>query len=215
MKRNAEYQEAKDRVKISHFTEKGHDINGVMHVGTNYGYEFQYYRQMGIEYFCGFEPLPLGIAEFVKNYPVLATGKEFFFPFGLGNENINLSLKQATGDGQDSTFLDPIEPIIFVDEVVVKVKRFQDLMIETYPLIPIDQFDCLVVDVQGMELEVLKGMGSYLLKFSYLNIECSRDLKYGGSNTAQEIIDYLFSKGFRQDSPIEEHNDIMFIRSNI
>lgn len=216
------YKQIRDRVKISFFMDQGLDINGVVHVGTNDGYELQWYRQLGIEYFCGFEPLPLAVEAFQRNYPELKTGKEFFFPFALGNRNDRENLHQTTGDGQGSSFLEPTAAYKekhpeyqYVDHIGVAVERFRDLIVHTHPLIPLDKFDCLVVDVQGRELDVLRGMEDYIKRFSYLNIELSEVPVYEESESAQEAVDFLEYHGFVQKSPIEEHNDVFFVRNDL
>lgn len=218
MYRDHRYQEAKDRVKISHFTEKGFDITGIMHVGTNDGYEFQWYRQMGIEYFIGFEPLSSAIEAFQKNYPTLATGKEFFFPFGLSNELSYETLHITAGDGQGSSILDEVEE--FAQNTVIGEERiylmpFARIVSDLEPTLLMHKMDCLVIDVQGYELKALEGMIPYLLDFKYLNIECSRVPVYKGGPSAEQIIDFLEKQGFLQDSPIEDHNDIMFIKKGL
>lgn len=222
MHRDERYEEAKYRVKISHFTEKGFDITGVVHVGTNDGYEFQWYRKMGIEYFIGFEPLPIAIEAFAKNYPTLATGKEFFFGVGLGLDDRFAEIYQTTGDGQGSSFLQPTREYsenhpeyFYINKELVDIRRFDTFMTNLGSTVPMKNFDCLVCDVQGMELYALMGMGIYLQHFSYLNIECSEKPVYQNSQSASEIISFLKKQGFKQDSPIEEHNDIMFIREDL
>lgn len=217
-----EYQEAKWRVKIGHaFLEKMYDIEGVMHVGTNDGYEFQFYRQLGIEYFMGFEPLPLAIDAFRKHYTYLADGKEFFFPFALSDKDAEAVLGQTTGDGQGSSFLETTkdykavhEEYEYIAKIPVAQRRFDTFYEATKPLIPLEHFDCLVCDVQGLELNVLKGMGKYLDGFKYLNIECSEQPVYEGGAAGHEIVDYLDKHGFRQDTPMEIHNDVFFVRKD-
>jgi hypothetical protein len=96
-------------------------------------------------------------------------------------------------------------------DVDVDIKTLPTALAEN-PEIHIEDYDCLVVDTQGTELDVLKGMGHMLQNFKMLNIECSEEAVYDGEANAQEVIDYLLSRGFKQDSPIEPHNDIMFIK---
>ena len=118
------------------------------------------------------------------------------------------------GDGQSASFLNDLNPspdFPFIEPVEAKLRRFDVLIQETSPLIPIEQFDCLVVDVQGMELDVLIGMGKYLDNFNFLNIECSQVPTFDHGPSAQQIVNYLADHGFVQDSPIEVHNDVMFI----
>ena len=54
----------------------------------------------------------------------------------------------------------------------------------------------LKIDVQGYELEVLKGCEELLELFDYLYIECSFIELYKGQAFAQDIIKFLTAKGF-------------------
>lgn len=55
----------------------------------------------------------------------------------------------------------------------------------------------LKIDVQGFELEVLKGCRSMLDRFSCIYVECSFMELYEGQALAYEVIDYLSQHGFR------------------
>jgi FkbM family methyltransferase len=70
----------------------------------------------------------------------------------------------------------------------------------------------LVIDVQGMELQVLKGFGHYLEGFSMIVAECSEPALYEGGAAASEVIWFLKSHGFQQTSPVIQHGDIIFER---
>mmetsp|Transcript_23326 Transcript_23326/g.47730 ORF Transcript_23326/g.47730 Transcript_23326/m.47730 type:complete len:206 (-) Transcript_23326:285-902(-) len=54
----------------------------------------------------------------------------------------------------------------------------------------------LVVDVQGMDYEVLEGMGEELAQFEVLLVEVSSAAVYQGQRLAHEVDEFLFSKGF-------------------
>lgn len=70
----------------------------------------------------------------------------------------------------------------------------------------------LVIDVQGMELQVLKGFGDYILGFNSLKIECSSPPLYKGGASAEEVIEYLRWFGFLPTSGTLQHGDITFER---
>ena len=207
MNRNAPmYAEAENQVKISHFTRKGYDIRGVIHVGVNDGYEMPRYLAMGIENVIGVDPLA----------SVHDVGEGLGIPTyqcALGNELKRASLT-VTKDPGGSSLLFPTfhEPVKSMQVIVL---TFFDLV--EIAGIDLSKFDCLVLDVQGYELEVLKGMGHLLLGFKFLNIECSMNVDHGyeGAPAAEEIIDYVAEFGFRQDSPICEHDDIMFLKEGL
>lgn len=54
----------------------------------------------------------------------------------------------------------------------------------------------LKVDVQGYELEALKGSEELLEKFDYIYAECSFVELYKGQAMASEVIGYLYERGF-------------------
>lgn len=213
MFRDERYQKAKYMVKINHFTEQGFDITGVVHVGTNYGFELQWYQMMGIEWFIGFEPLPAAIRDFHKQYAV-DFDKVIHLPFALSDYEGFNGLYIAPGDGQGSSFKEELSnEYPMTGPIRVPVYRF-DTVARDYNF-EMEKYDCLVVDVQGMELEVLKGMGELLKGFKFLNIECSEKPVYRDSASGQEIVDFLKTMGFKQDSPMEVHNDVFFIREDL
>lgn len=220
MFRDERYKEAMYQVKINHFTEQGFDINGVIHVGTNDGYELQWYQMMGIEWFIGFDPLPSAIKEFHRKYHV-DFDHVIHLPFALGDVEADLFPLQVTsGDGQGSSFLDVTDKYFeehpeytTEDRVICPVFRF-DYLAKKHAF-DMSKYDCLVVDTQGTELEVLKGFGKLLKGFKYLNIECSSEPVYKGSASGYEIAEYLDAWGFDQDSPMEVHNDVFFIKRGL
>ncbi len=55
----------------------------------------------------------------------------------------------------------------------------------------------LKIDVQGFELEVLKGCCSMLDRFCWIYVECSFIELYEGQALADEVIEYLAQHGFR------------------
>lgn len=212
------FSEGEDHVKISHFTRKGFHIEGVIHVGTNDWYELQWYQKMGIEHCLGFEPLYRCYFDYL-NRP--REDGVLLYPFALGDKNRMASLNIANGDGQSSSFFDTTSAYKqeFPDQQTISsiwamILRFDDFMNHS-PHIQPEHYNCLVLDAEGLELEILRGMGKYLPMFDFLNIECSGEPTYIGGPTAQEVVHYLEERGFKQDSPIEPHNDIMFIRKDI
>lgn len=214
MNRNLDtFKEGEDHVKVSHFTKKGLNIEGIIHVGTNDWYEYEYYKKMGIQNIIGFEPYHEAVVRFREKYP-----EGCLYEVALGDEIGTYRFNIASGDGQSSSFLEmtgeykeEFPDIKIVDTQDIKVISFKK-WIKTHKKVRLDYFDCLVVDVEGMELDVLKGFGEYLNGFKMLNIECSGVPTYIQGPLADEIIEYLSLYGFKQDSPVEPHNDVFFIK---
>ena len=203
-----EYNDAIHRVKVSIFTEPPYnlDITGLIHVGTNYGYEMRWYQRMGINPLIGFEPLPSAVEQFRKLYPDIV-----LFPFALGDEDGLLGdLDVYAGDGQGSTLLHETQRdpnVQLVERIQVPVRRFDNLWLPN----TLVNVNCLVIDVQGFELQVLRGFGVCLDPINMISVELSRVPLYEGEAPAAEVCDWLGERGFMRISPIEDHNDVFFI----
>ncbi len=218
------FKKAEERVKISFFTKRGYDIKGVVHIGTNDWYELEFYLKMGIEKATGFEPLSEAYERMMVKFGNsldFMSGQVGAYNIGLGNFNGFMTINVASGDGQSSTLLRPTKKYLkqFPDQEPigterVKIKRFSDF-VKSHSEFNIFDYDCLVIDVEGYELEVLRGMEGLISRFKYLSIECSGSSVYQGGPSAQEVIDYLAEYGFERRTKIEDHNDIMFIRKDL
>ena len=207
--------EAEQRVKISHFTQQGFDIKGVIHVGAHDGEEVQYYQRMGIDNILCFEPIPGIVNLFKETYPDV---KIYKMVLGTENKKVNFNITNDGRQGQASSLYEPLlEQYAMtggVKEVIsVEMQRF-DTFLSKHKVNPND-YDCVVIDVQGAELDVLIGMGAYIENYKYYNIECSEQATYLGGATAAQVIDYMDKHGFIQDSPIFSHDDIFFVRKDI
>lgn len=195
--------EAAQKVEIGHFYRKGFRPKGVIHVGANDGYEIEFYLAMGCKPILAFEPLHSAVKELEKRFS--GNPDVEFIPAALGDHFSIGSLKIAQGDGMGSTFLHEFsQQYSIIGEQDSPIFRFDEHLSS-------DNYNTLVLDVQGMELQVLEGFGRELPKLDFLNVECSRVPLFEGEPPAQTIIEYLAGKGFRQDSPILDHGDIRFI----
>lgn len=226
------FAEAEARNKMSHFTVQGFDFNGIIHAGANDGEEIYNYMRFGIDHILGFEPLPAAWqlckdniekwkAELGVNPTVAAC-----YPIALDNFNGEAELNITAGDGKGSSLLRPNydHPEVkknwtdgqdmIVDKKTVRVARL-DSLIDGNNGIDWSQFDTLVLDTQGNEMEILEGMGEYLKQFKFLCIELSITPAYEGEITGPTVAAWLAERGFIQDSPELDHNDWFFVRSDI
>ena len=198
-------EEAAEKVEIRYFTKQGLKIRGVVHVGANNGYEIEFYLAMGAEKILAFEPLDSAFTELLKKYS--NEPRVTLMQCALGDFPAEALLNVTSGDGMGSSFLrEYAGPYIFIGQQSCPIVRFDSLDVDMSP------FNTLVVDTQGMEMQVLRGFGEKLKEFEFLNIECSRSALYEGGYAAQEVIDFLAEQGFQQETPIQDHNDIMFRR---
>lgn len=215
------FEEAAESVKVGVFASRGIDITGVVHVGTNWGEEIEYYLAMGIPKVVGFEPLLSAFSACCNRYyEEIEAGKLAMFQIALGSKKARKRIKEiitASGDTGGSSFLKEDLAPLYATHPTLKIKKQPADICRFDWLFPIGLplCNCLVVDVQGMELDVLVGMGKLIKDFDCLNIECSRVPAYEGEAAAAEVVQYLHQFGFVPITPIEDHNDILFVKEGL
>lgn len=169
------------------------DIQNLAQVGAHQGQEIKIFENFNFEKIYLFEPFNKNVQIIEKkienklNYEV--------FEFALGNNNTKKEIYYSIeNEGQSSSFLDPnlhkkVQPNInFHNNSLVKIKRFEDL--------GINNVNFLIMDVQGFELEVLKGFGTKIHGIDFIFTEVNREYLYSDNVLIWDLDKYLFKKGF-------------------
>ena len=174
---------------LNYFISRYEDsISKLVQVGAHFGQELEIFEQYNVDKVYLFEPLPEAHVELekkIKNNP-----KYELFKFGLGNKSeIKKLFYSNENKGQSSSFLKPklhkkIQPQIrFRDNLTIKIEKFDNLKI--------DCVDFLVLDVQGFELEVLKGFSHKLKNVKFVFTEVNRDKLYEDNVLVRDLDKYL------------------------
>lgn len=204
--------------KVSYFIERGWPVTGVIHVGASDGEEVPGYRELGITNIICFEPLIFAYEAFNKKH-----GNTLCLPFGLSDKSGTRTLNVSAGDGKGTSALKVIEdhPEVvekwnhgqadIVGKQRAKFVRF-DEWADELPHMGWGQYNCLVLDAQGMSYEVLRGFGDYLQNLDYLIVELSETPVYKGEKPAMEVVMYLDAMGFERLTDIHPHDDVLFRR---
>jgi FkbM family methyltransferase len=143
-----------------------------------------------------FEPLSNHLTQFNEKTKELKNIN--IHTFCLGSENTE-SIINVSSFSDSSSLLDsaPLEFEEFgiqkINEEKVQVKRLDTVIESGLAIAP----DIVKIDVQGFELEVLKGMGDYLNSTTYLIIEVSFKEYYLGQPLFLEIANYLAGFDFK------------------
>ncbi len=163
-------------------------IKGIIHIGAHYGQEYEIYQNYQIANLVFFEPLS-------KNFEILKTHvgeKAKLFQKALGNENKKVKMYvESANNGMSSSLLKPKKHleqypnIVFDSEEIVDMVRLDDILEAP------ENYNFLTIDVQGYELEVLKGSRSTLKNIDYLLSEVNRDELYENCARVEQLDEFL------------------------
>lgn len=163
-------------------------IKGLIHVGAHYGQEYELYQKLGIANLIFFKPLR-------QNFEILKTHvgeKAKLFQLALGNENKQIKMYvESANNGMSSSILKPYKhleqfpQIVFDQEEIVEMVRLDDFLSEK------ENYNFLTIDVQGYELEVLKGSRETLTNISGILTEVNRDELYSNCVRVEQLDDFL------------------------
>lgn len=170
-------------------------INGIIHVGAHYGEEVSDYIESGVNDIILFEPLK-------NNFNVLSdrikhlNANIILHNTALGSIPQRTTMYVSDNEAQSSSILVPNVHLTHHPNV-----NFPD--IEEVSVELLDNFDCknynyLHMDVQGYELEVLKGATETLKRIDYVLCEVNREELYEGNAYVEEIDEFLKQYGMER-----------------
>ncbi|NES77285.1 MULTISPECIES: FkbM family methyltransferase [Okeania] len=163
-------------------------IPGLIHIGAHYGQEYEIYQKLNIVNLVFFEPL-------TENFEILKShvGENVrLFQKALGNENKTVKMYvESANNAMSSSVLQPKKhleqypEIIFDREEFVEMVRLDDILEDK------ENYNFLIIDVQGYELEVLKGSRKTLKNIDYILTEVNRDELYENCARVEELDEFL------------------------
>ena len=183
----------------------GIKITGAIHVGAFLGEELSQYRALGLTNTILFEPQKKLFD--IVNSKCIAKEKVFNIALGSEEDVVGMFISDreggvSNGAGASSSVLAPKKhltehpEVTFPSKESINVKRF-DKFVEKNE-IDTSEHNFLNIDVQGYELEVLKGMGDDLNKIDLIIAEVNRDEMYEGCPMIEDIDDYVKEFGFER-----------------
>lgn len=169
---------------------------GILHVGANEGQEAEMYDQLGVKNVIWVEAIPEVFAKLQKNiakYP----GQSAILACVGDQDGKEVVFNVANNDGQSSSYLQfgthaKVHPTVkYVRQEKMVMRRLDSLL-----MMELEYFEpCsgwfLNMDLQGVELDALRGMGSLLHDFDWAYIEVNAEPLYEGCALVQEVDDYL------------------------
>lgn len=178
------------------------EIKLVIDIGANEG---QFIRTslalMPNTSILAFEPNPISVQNLLQKAN-WNTEQVKIFSLGLGNSKDNLLLNvskfsPASSLLKNSERLNQEFPDLLTEKIVdVKIDRLDNILKELD--IPLCDRSLLIkIDVQGFELEVLKGANTIFEKIAVIICEVNLSLLYENQSNFDEIIGFLYLNNFR------------------
>lgn len=171
------------------------NITGIVHVGGHHGEEIEDYINEGIQNIIIFEPL-------LNNFEILQKKCEKLnadivgHQIALGSEKKIVEMYVSSNDALSSSILKPkihltqYTDILFDEKETVEVN-----LLDNYET---DTCNFLNMDVQGYELEVLKGGIKTLEHIDYVYCEVNRDEVYENNAYIEDIDKFLSDLNFER-----------------
>jgi len=176
------------------------DVRGVIHVGANTGQERELYAHYGLDVLW-IEPIPAvfeilrsNISAFPKQNAVQALvtdvdGYEYKFNVA-SNEGASSSIYEFKDHHE-------IWPDITYNNTIRLTSTTLPTLLSDMN-VDVDRYNCLVMDVQGAEMLVLKGALPLMDGFDYIQAEAADFEMYEGEAEISELQDFLKNIGFHE-----------------
>lgn len=166
------------------------NISGIIHVGAHYGEEIEEYIYNGIQDIILFEPLTECFDILEKRVSNLNANIEAH-QVALGSSSGKVKMYLSDNKKQSSSILKP--KVHLTHHPHVKFNGTEEVEINILDNYNTKKFNFLNMDVQGYELEVLKGGIETLNHVDYIYCEVNRDELYEGNAYVQDIDNFLLN----------------------
>lgn len=182
-------------------------INHVLHIGAHYGTELDVYKELLVNRVLMFEPVPdtFDILERrVNSWSQPFPKKILLANIALGNSSKEMQMYiEKNNESMSSSLLKPklhLEQYSWIkfhdsDKISVKQCRLDDYLKNVEDA---EKFDFINIDVQGYELEVLKGASSSLKNIKAIYAEVNRAELYENCCMVDEVDEFLGKRGFER-----------------
>jgi FkbM family methyltransferase len=189
------------------------NIEGVIHVGAHRGEELPNYLQMGIKKIVLFEPLQEN-CNFILSLPFFNNQNITLYQTALGNNVGTTKMHLSDNNLESSSILEP--KLHLQQHDWVHFYGIEEVKIDKLDNFNIQECNFLNVDVQGYELEVLKGSINTLKNIKYVYCEVNRAELYKNNCLIEEIDlflrDYSFVRVETQWYPNADWGDALYIK---
>jgi FkbM family methyltransferase len=170
-------------------------FKGVIHAGLHKGQEMDLYSKIGIQNIIGYEPIPSIYLESKNKFPNIKLLNK-----AVGNMNGKIKMNiETVNEGQSSSILQIKDHIKFFPKVSFEYQIESEIVRLDSDIENKSDYDILIIDVQGYELEVLKGAQELLKNnIKIIVAELNKDELYEKCPLYSEIDNFLVDFGFKR-----------------
>jgi FkbM family methyltransferase len=179
------------------------NIKGIIQIGANSGQEVGLFKKFTNNIIL-IEPIFQ-----LANYLNQTHPDCLVIPCGLGSTNSMMDLYLASNGGESSSVLKSLNhpvyypDIIFDQSIKIPVRTFESLVDEFN--INMNNFNILVSDAQGYDLEAIKGFGSYITNFELIIAEYINSNLYENEASLKDMINYFTPLNFELIDTFDEN----------
>ena len=187
---------------------------GVLHIGGHFGEEAGDYNALE-KPVLWVEGVPEYFKVLVENINKFPRQRALNY-FLSDSYEISVPFYVTNNEGSSSSLLKLNEKNPFKGLEISDVLRVETFCLnEIVSLKDIANYDHWIIDVQGAEMNVLKGASEYLKFAKTLVVECSTYELYSTQAHFHQIADFLHGFGFIYLYPIPEdsHGDVIFVNT--
>lgn len=168
-------------------------IKGVIHIGAHYGSEIDLYTKLGIDNIIFFEP----VKDTFKILSEQVGDRAILINKALGNENKIIEMNVETANqGQSSSILEPNIHLTQYPWITFDKTEMVEMVTLDSELPDATSYNFIIIDVQGYELEVLKGAVETLKNVDYIISEVNNVELYTNGVKVDELDNFLLQFGF-------------------
>lgn len=168
-------------------------FSGLIHVGAHYGQEYHAYRALNIDRVLFIEPCEDAFKVLQDTFGDMEPYVRLFNAACGSEVAVGMMNTEHANKGMSNSLLKPAKHLQQYPSIQFTGKE----EVEIHPLDNIVEFarfslfNTLVMDVQGYELEVLKGSKKVLKSIQYIYTEVNRDEVYEGNARVEELDTFL------------------------
>lgn len=169
---------------------------GVLHIGANRGQEALDYKKHGIKKVIWIEAIPdvfAGLCTYLKSVDCLDENVTCINACIGDKDGMEVDFHISNNEAQSSSYLElgfhkEIHPTVeYIGSLPMKTARIDTVLSGC----DMNDYDLLNIDIQGAELQALKGMGFMLHKFKWAIIEVNKKETYKKGALVGEIDEYM------------------------